>query len=136
MDKRIDIYCDVDDFCYQFLPVWEAELIDNGSKKRRRQSKITTSECMTIVIAYHQSNHRDFKNFYMGLVQRYWLEDFLTLLSYTRFLHKMSALIIPMCAYFKTVKGKPTVIAFVDSTSLKVCHNIRIPSNRVFNGIA
>jgi hypothetical protein len=27
-------------------------------------------------------------------------------------------------------------IAFVDSTSLKVCHNIRIPRNRVFDGIA
>ena len=91
---------------------------------------------MTIVIAFHQSNHRDFKNFYIGLVQRYWLEDFPTLLSYRRFLHKMSGLIIPMCAYFQTIKAKPTGIAFVDSTSLKVCHNIRIPRNRVFNGIA
>jgi hypothetical protein len=63
-------------------------------------------------------------------------EDFPNLLSYTRFLHKMSALVIPMCAYFQTVKGKPTGIAFVDSTSLKVCHNIRIPRNRVFDGIA
>jgi hypothetical protein len=54
------------------------------------------------------------------------------LLSYTRFLHKMSALIIPMCAYFQTVKGKPTG----NSTSLKVCHNIRIPRNRVFDGVA
>jgi hypothetical protein len=48
----------------------------------------------------------------------------------------MSALIIPMCAYFQTVKGKPTGIAFVDSTSLKVCHNIRILRNRVFDGVA
>ena len=48
----------------------------------------------------------------------------------------MSGLLIPMCAYFQTVKGKPTGIAFVDSTSLKVCHNIRIPRNKVFDGIA
>jgi hypothetical protein len=136
VNKLIDIFCDVDDFCYKFLPVWEAELLAEGAKKRRRLSKMSTSECMTIVIAFHQSNHRDFKNFHLGLVQKYWQEDFPNLLSYTRFLHKMSALLIPMCAYFQTVKGKPTGIAFVDSTSLKVCHNIRIPRNRVFDGIA
>jgi hypothetical protein len=43
---------------------------------------------------------------------------------------------IPMRAYFQTVKGKPTGIAFVNSTSLKVCHNIRITRNRVIDGIA
>ena len=91
---------------------------------------------MTIVIAFHQSNHHDFKNFYFGLVQRYWLVDFPSLLSYTRFLNKMSALIISMCAYFQTVKGKLTGIAFVDSINLKVCHNIRMPRNRVFDGVA
>ncbi|MFT5294318.1 MAG: hypothetical protein ACI9YH_000324 [Colwellia sp.] len=48
----------------------------------------------------------------------------------------MTGLLIPMCTYFQTVKGKPTGIAFVDSTSLKVCHNIRIPGNKVFDGIA
>ena len=136
MNNLIDIFCDVDDFCHKFIPVWEADLIANGTKKRRRQSKMTLSECMTIVIAFHQSNHRDFKNFYIGLVQKYWQHDFPNLLSYTRFLHKMSYLIVPMCAYFQTVKGKPTGIAFVDSTSLKVCHNIRIPRNRVFDGVA
>jgi hypothetical protein len=30
MNKLIDIFCDVDDFCHQFLPVWEAELIANA----------------------------------------------------------------------------------------------------------
>jgi len=136
VDKLIDIFCDVDDFCHNFLPSWEAELIADGVKKRRRRSKMSTSECMTIVIAFHQSNHRDFKNFYIGLVRKYWLNDFPNLLSYTRFLNKMSDLIIPMCTYFQTVKGEATGIAFVDSTSLKVCHNIRIPRNRVFDGIA
>jgi hypothetical protein len=48
----------------------------------------------------------------------------------------MSSLIVPMCAYFQTVKGKTTGIAFVDSTSLKVCHNVRISRNKVFDGVA
>ena len=48
----------------------------------------------------------------------------------------MPSLIAPMCAYFQSIKGKPTGIAFVDSTSLKVCHNIRIPRHKVFDGVA
>jgi hypothetical protein len=66
---------------------------------------------MTVAIAFYQSNNRNFKSLYVRLVHRYWLEDFPSLLSYTRFLHKISALIIPICAHFQTVKGKPTGIA-------------------------
>ncbi|WP_387693354.1 transposase, partial [Photorhabdus sp. RM71S] len=29
-----------------------------------------------------------------------------------------------------------TGLAFVDSTSIRVCHNIRIPRHKVFDGIA
>ena len=32
MNKLIDIFFDVDDFCHKFLPVWEAELIADGVK--------------------------------------------------------------------------------------------------------
>jgi hypothetical protein len=56
VNKLIDIFCDVDDFCHKLLPVWESKLIADGVIKRRQQSKVSTSECMTIVIAFHQSN--------------------------------------------------------------------------------
>jgi len=45
-------------------------------------------------------------------------------------------MIVPMCAYFSSLKGKPTGIEFIDSTSLKVCHNIRIPRHKTFDGVA
>ncbi len=48
----------------------------------------------------------------------------------------MPRVLIPLCAYFGTCKGKPTDIAFVDATKIKVCHNIRIPKHKVFEGIA
>jgi hypothetical protein len=41
-----------------------------------------------------------------------------------------------MCAYFTSIKGKPTGLEFIDSTSIKVCHNIRIPRHKTFDGIA
>ena len=132
MHNLESVFCHVDDFCDKFMPVFEQQLITDGLRKRRRHSRMAMSECMTIVIAFHQSNYRDFKNFYLGHVSMYWKEYFPKLLSYTRFLEIMPSLIVPMCAYFETVKGKPTGIAFVDSTSLKVCHNIRIPRHKVF----
>jgi hypothetical protein len=41
-----------------------------------------------------------------------------------------------MCAYFTSLKGKTTGIEFIDSTSIKVCHNIRITRHKTFDGIA
>jgi hypothetical protein len=44
---------------------------------------------------------------------------------------------VPMMFFLNTVCfGKCTGITFVDSTSIKVCHNKRIKRNKVFDGIA
>ena len=48
----------------------------------------------------------------------------------------MPRAIVPMCAYFISLKGKPIGIEFIESTHLKVCHNIRIPWHKTFDGIA
>jgi hypothetical protein len=34
------------------------------------------------------------------------------------------------------IKGMSTGIEFIDSTSIKMCHNIRIPRHKIFDGIA
>jgi hypothetical protein len=46
----------------------------------------------------------------------------------------MIRVIVPMCAYF--IKEKPTGIKFIDSASINVCHNMRIPKYKIFDGIA
>jgi hypothetical protein len=38
-----------------------------------------------------------------------------TSLSYTRFLEVLPSLIVPMCAYFTSLKGKPAGFEFIDS---------------------
>jgi len=97
---------------------------------------MTTSEVMTIVIGFHMSHYRDFKNYYLGYVSVMYKKGFPDLLSYTRFLAVMPRVIVPMCAYFTSLKGKPTGFEFIDSTCIKVCHNIRIPRHKTFDGIA
>lgn len=130
------IFTDVDDFCLLFIPQWENHLIEAGLKQRRRASKLTTSEVMTIVIAFHQSGYRDFKTFYINHVLKYWKNYFPSLVSYTRMLKLLQSTLVPLSSYLTQRKSKPTGIAFIDSTKLQVCHNLRIPRHQVFDGIA
>jgi len=91
---------------------------------------------MSIIILFHRSNYKDFKNFYLFYMHKHLKKAFPKLLSYSRFLEVMPRVLVPLCGYFTHLKGKPTGISFVDSTSLKVCHNLRIPRHKVFEGIA
>ena len=136
MKKLVELFCDVDDFCKVFIPQWQRQLLEDGSRMRKRDCRMSMGEIMTIIIGSHMSHHRDFKNYYLGYVSAFYRKDFPELLSYTRFLAIMPRAVVPMCAYFSTLKGKPTGIEFIDSTSLKVCHNIRIPRHKTFDGIA
>jgi hypothetical protein len=54
------------------------------------------------------------------------------LTSYTRFVELMPSALVPLCGYLQTRKGECSGISFIDSTSLRVCHNRRIQSHKVF----
>ena len=125
MKNLVELFCDVDDFCQVFELQWQTQLIEDGKCQRRHQSRMALSEIMTVIIGFHMSNQRDFKNYYTGFLSRFYRNDFPELLSYTRFLEVMPAALVPLCAYFTHIKGKPTGIDFIDSTTLEVCHNIR-----------
>lgn len=135
MGKLVKIFCYIDDFYQIFIPTREQHCIDHGHPKRRRPYRMSVSEIVTIVIAFHGSNHRDFKNFYLGLISRHHKKEFPTLLSYTRFLGVVQSVLVPLCSYFSQVKGTLSDIEFIDSTSIKVCHNIHIPRYNVFDDI-
>lgn len=48
----------------------------------------------------------------------------------------MPEALVPLCAYLKHCFGQCTGISFIDSTSLKVCHNRRIKQHKVFTNLA
>ncbi len=87
---------------------------------------MTTSEIMTI-ICFHIYHYRDFKNYYLGYVSRFYKDAYPDLLSDTRFLEVMPKTLVPLSSYFTTLKSESTGIEFIDSSSIKVCHNLRIP---------
>ncbi|WDE03943.1 IS982 family transposase [Thalassomonas viridans] len=136
MDKLADVFCDVDDFFKVFVPEWEKQQLADAIRKRQRKGRMSMSEIMTIIICFYMSHHRDFKNYYIGYLARFYKGAYSNLLSYTRFLEVMPNVLVPLCSYFTSLKGQPTGVEFVDSTSLKVCHNLRIPRHKTFTCIA
>jgi hypothetical protein len=130
------LFCHVDDFCKAFEAQWHQRLLINGGIKRNRAKSLCLSEIMTILIAFHQNHYRNFKYFYLNYVKQHWSCAFPGLPSYQRFIEWIPSSLIPLCVYLKHCFGTCTGIGFIDSTSLKVCHNRRIYQHKVFAGLA
>ncbi len=79
---------------------------------------------------------RNFKTYYQEKVQAEWADAFPGLVSYHRFIEWVPGMLVPMCAYLRSCFGKCSGISFMDSTSLKVCHNRRIKQHKVFEDLA
>ncbi|WP_065823535.1 IS982 family transposase [Photorhabdus australis] len=131
-----ELFCCVDDFCQKFIPLWEQQLIENNLLKRHRMTSLSLSEVMTLLILFHMSHYRHFKAFYTEHVQQYLKTDFPGLVSYNRMITLKKRAIIPLCAFLSSRKQKSQGIAFIDSTQIAVCHNLRISWNKVFDGVA
>ncbi len=106
---------------------------------------------MTIEIAFHLSAYKNFKTFYLEIVSCYWCKAFPNLVSYNRASLMLPELcsghapacvewqpstLVPLMAYLRSRLGASTGIGFIDSTSIKVCHNRRIKQHQVFKAIA
>lgn len=91
---------------------------------------------MTILIAFHHSQYRNFKAYYLAHVCRYWRAEFPHLVSYSRFVALIPDTLIPLCAYLRSLFGQCTGISFIDATPIAVCHNARIRQHKVFAGLA
>ena len=89
------LFCDVDDFCRAFLPAWHRQLLSSGERQRQRASRLTLSESMTILIAFHQSQYRHFKAFYLLHLCRYARREFPRLLSYSRLVTLIPTTLMP-----------------------------------------
>ncbi len=131
-----ELFCSVDDFCQVFEPLWQRQLLGHNFQIRKRKRSLCLSEVMTILIGFHQSYYRNFKKYYQKKVQTHWQTYFPGLISYKRFIEFMPDTLIPLCAYLRTCFGTCTGISFMDSTSLKVCHNRRISQHQVFKDLA
>lgn len=132
----LELFCDVDAFCVRFEPVLLRPQLPGQKRPRQRKRRLCLSEVMTILIWFHRSGYRTFKDFYTKYVQAHLRAEFPGLVSYNRFVEFIPSALLALCAYLKTCLGQPSGIAFVDSTPLKVCHNARIHAHKVFARLA
>ena len=79
------IFCEIDDFIKEFEPIYKSKLIPQDNKKSNKNSKLSMSEIMTILVFYHNYGNRTFKDFYIKTVLKHMKKDFPDLVSYNRF---------------------------------------------------
>jgi hypothetical protein len=128
------LFCDIHDFVQIYTE--KKKLIAAGKPKKNYPYKMHDSEIVTILIWFHLSGYRNFKNFYISYIGRFHAKEFPNLVSYNRFVELKSKVFAVMCAYLCSKFGKCTGISFIDSTKLSVCGNKRITRNKVFKEIA
>jgi len=132
----VALFCDIDDFCQRFEPAWQQRVVAADSTQRMWTSRLYLSEVMTIVVSFHQSGYRTFKDYFLCYVTPHLSWAFPQLVSYSRFVELMQAALVPLCAYLQTRKGKSQGVAFLDSTLLAVCHPKRSVRHKVFADFA
>lgn len=136
MNSLLELFCHVDTFCCRFEPQQRQKALPTNKPTRNRKRSLCLSEVMTLLIWFHRSGYRTFKDFYCQYVQVHWRQEFPGLVSYNRFLEFLPSTVLALCAYLQTCLGKQTGWAFVDSTALAVCENNRISQHKVFAGVA
>ena len=129
------LFCFVDDFCKGFEPWYKKSLLTCGAKKRNRECKMSLSEIITILIAFHQSGMACFKYYYLELMRDY-RNLFNYLVHYDRFVALIKLAFPALICLLKTLEGRVTEYLFIDATPMAVCHNLREKRHKVFKGLA
>lgn len=128
------LFCEIDDFCQDFLSEWKAHVLKAASDRmtRNRPCGLSLSEVMTIWVHYHQSGYHTFKWYYVNHVQVHLKSAFPRLPSYQRFIERIPEALVPLTRFLQSRCEASRGIAFIDSTPLRVCENLRIPRHKTF----
>lgn len=132
----VALFYDLDKFAIAFEQQWSRHQLSDGKRHRQRKSRMHLSEIMTILVLFHASNYRTFKHFYLVSVRQHLRGEFPRPLSYNRFIERIPQAFAALVCYLETRMVPCNGISFIDSTALRVCHNLRIPTHRTMAGLA
>jgi Transposase DDE domain len=136
LERLVETFCEVDDFCQAFVPQWEAYLIGTGAAPRGPEPGLCVSEIITILLMLHGSRCKYLKSFYQGVMGDVLRQYFPHMPCYERFVTLQKSVFMPLLCFLLSRLGGRTGIYYIDSTALPVCHNRRISRHRTFAGLA
>ena len=137
IDQITEIFVNVDDFYTQFKKEIKKHQLSTTKKQRNRKFTMSDCEIMTIMILFHLSNQKNMKHFYLFYVGQHLYNEFPATVLYNRFTELMQSVLLSLAFYLKSIHmGDCSGISFIDSTPIRVCHNRRIHSNKVFKQYA
>ena len=137
--KLTEIFYFTDEFCKDFSKTMTGNQLPTttGKKRRNKPCKMSDSEIITILIAFHLGNYRNLKHFYLFYVKVHLQNEFPQTVSYNRFVELQQKAMLPLVMFLKIMKlGECSGVSFVDSTPIRVCKNKRIFNHKVFEGLA
>ena len=133
-----EIFYKIDTFYKKFHPSIQKNLLEGGTKRKPgRKNVMDITEILTIMVHYHFSGCKNFKVYYNSLLNAKANNYFYRYVSYNRFIeirmlfaHELKIVL----DYF--ISNKCSGISYIDSTSIKVCHEKRSKRNKTFKGYA
>src|SRR5918994_987414 len=117
LDRIVEVFCEVDDFCQAFLPQWEASLLGpGGPAPRGPQPGLSTSEIITLLLVLHSSGFKHLKSFYHGFADPLLRGYFPGMPCYEHFVSLQKSVFVPLVVFLLSHLG--TGLYYIDSTAL------------------
>src|SRR5918995_1149149 len=132
LDRIVEVFCEVDDFCQAFLPQWEAFLIGPGGPaprgphvdQRDHHAAACTPQFGFQVSQELLSRLRRAAGYFPGMP------------CYEHFVALQKSAFVALVVFLLSHLGTRTGLYYIDSTALPVCDNHRINRHKVFAGLA
>src|SRR5687768_15993028 len=109
LDRIVEVFCEVYDFCKSIVPQWEALLIGpGGPAPRGPQPGLSPSEIITLLLVHHSSGFKHFKSFYHGLGEPRLRGYFPGMPCYEHFVAQQKIINVPLVVFLLSHLGNKT----------------------------
>src|SRR4051794_37868821 len=121
LDRIVEVFCEVDDFCKAFVPQWEASLLGTGGPvPRGPQPGLSSSEIITLLLVHHSSGFKHLKSFYHGFAEPLLRGYFPGMPCYEHFVALQKSAFVPLVFFLVSHLGSKTGLYYIDSTALAI----------------
>ena len=127
-----ELYVEIDDFCRKFVASLTESLIGNEKMITVDTRGLSLSEVLTILVYYHFSKINCIKHYYLIKLASGFKKDFPHMPSYNRFVERIPEVAVLAVVYLQYRQAKFEGAGYIDATPLRVSHNKRTGSHKVF----